>query len=270
MNDAVTQNIVDNKTPAAIGIGVMIQALFAGLAGSFNKLPYFLLCPLLCFVWAPLIVLLPPVAVLLMLRLYRRTSIAPLWRGRALPAVLITCLYWLCAVLVIRGCAQAITSTAFSYARYGDSDDLTVTHHFAYILQTGTGLMFLLLALVLLLLTRLLTADKSAASVPSLLKFTLKALLINLPGFMFVCLLLIVALTVIERSFAHFAVQYLQTAFSGEDPGTNWSLAYLLLRLYAVHVAAMAVLVASFGICRVWPAGFKKRDDGPGPANIRP
>lgn len=257
-------------SPRFIGIGGSLSALVTGLTGFSRELPWFLLIPPVLIITLPAALLLPGVYALFMYSAagrFRRDStlsccsFCRFFRSQLkthVAALLLTELLYLVflyllvtAVLTLQ--QQALdtylaAAAAHQVVQVGTPEQLNYARTVLLTLQ-GSGAVYLLGFAFLLCF---FAARAQSQYEESPLSAAFRAFFKNLPSFLTLVLLALIAFSMIEQSFAALKVEHLRSLWAGGSSNTWYLYFYMLLRLYVCHALLTAFMAAAGGACGIF------------------
>lgn len=239
-----------NKPPVSVGTGGMLYAILKGLIGSAKDLSAFTISPFIFIFSLPCALLAPMLWAFLIFKSHcvkvKQDFSLRLFISRHIGSFLFfEALYFICLFLLFN----------FVFFKLDYLTDLYISQaQNLNTLQIGTGaqadyarsvtFLFAVCALVVLILISFLSL--SAYSLinkdSNPVKTALKALLLNLPGFIVLFAACVCVFIVVERSFAVFKLNAVQAMVLNQDY-FDWSFAFIALRIYLLCAFINAIFV---------------------------
>ncbi|MBO8415639.1 MAG: hypothetical protein IAB19_04575 [Proteobacteria bacterium] len=261
--------LTDRSVPRFIGIGGALSALLAGLSGSFKELPKFFLCPLTFIAVIPAGLLLPPVYALFMyaaaLRFKGQQCSLRALLSLHLSSVIVLELFYLAALFLLGAGADALINSylqdylaaaaAHQVVQIGTAEQLAYAKQVILTLQCSGGLWLLFTGFIFCVCACMALKLRAAAAA------ALGVFFKNLPAFLLLLLITVLAFTFLERSFADFKIEYLKGGALTGAYGFNWSWIFILVRLYLLQAVISALMLAAGAGAGLFKFNFSKTKD---------
>ncbi len=238
------------KPPVSVGTGGMLYAILKGLTGSAKDLSAFTISPFIFILSLPCSLFAPMLWALLIFKSHcvkvkQDFSLKSFISQHIGMLLVFEAIYCICLFLLFNFLLFKIDSLTALYI--SQAQNLNT-------LQIGTALqadyarsitfLFAVCALIVLFLITFLSL--SAYSLinkdSNIVKTALKALLLNLPGFIVLYAACVCVFIVVERSFAVFKLNAVQAMILNQDY-FDWSFAFIALRVYLLCAFVNAIFV---------------------------
>ena len=263
--------------PRFIGIGGSLKALLTGLTGSCSELPRFSVSPLLLVLWLPLIALLPPLAMLMLVKLQAKQGqrsfyLKAMGSAPYLSLLSAELLYFIFLYLIYAGVGfftqQALadylqTAAEHQVLQIGTPEQLAYAQHVVRYWQcAGGAVCFVLYFIASLSLSALLGAHGVQS-----LQLACLSLIKNLPALLLLILIAITVGSLIEHYFASVKIAALQGRFHDEFV-TLFPYVFIVLRLYVLHALALALCLSAAAAAGVLHLSVKRSSLESGPTDV--
>lgn len=239
-----------NKPPVSVGTGGMLYAILKGLTGSAKDLSAFTISPFIFIFSLPCAFLAPMLWALLIFKSHcvkvKRDFSLKSFIGKHKGSLLFfEAIYFACLLLLFNFLffkLDSLTALYISQAQNLSGLQIGTASQADY--ARSVTFLFSVCALVVLVLISFLSLNayslinKDANPV----KASLKALLLNLPGFIALYAACVCVFIVVERSFAVFKLNAVRAMVLNQDY-FDWSLVFIALRIYLLCAFINAIFV---------------------------
>ncbi|MGN0909479.1 MAG: hypothetical protein ACI4NA_07635 [Succinivibrio sp.] len=242
------------------GIGGPFYSLKCGLTGVGKDIPFAFIFPLFTPVALVICALCPPAYAVIISRALspvpgttrqRLDATVIAARGELLMALVF---WWIVLIAGYQAVSYVISSEGEIYAkaaRAGQNLQLATPEQMAYVAAVMRSYFIYAFALMMALFLSLTLSMAGLALKPSPLKLSLRAVFVNLPGYIALAMAMLIAFAFLEKEFSTLKMRHITGFMLGRksfDP--TWP--FLILRIYLVGAFCAAAALCSALSLRLW------------------